>query len=332
MSSGSHIPQQPNTGNAKRGPAHSRSKAVAPDHVARHRRERVAINAAAQLFGERAASNALDSAERAQEARNKSARERVPVSSDRKEARRNDGGAKSTKDRKRRWPGNILRIILALFVIAALILLCTETWLFNNWSALSVDEILYHLRASLSGTNTSTIVDYVLHYGIIEVLGAAAIIAALVITRRRFSLKIQRIVMAVILAFGIGAAAFAIHDFDARVGAFDYLAQLTQRTGEGAQGENADFIGENYVDPATARLDFPQRKRNLVFIYLESMELTFADEAHGGAFEQNVIPELCALAEEGECFAGAGDGASTQTATAQTSTPAARGASAAAVN
>jgi phosphoglycerol transferase len=65
-----------------------------------------------------------------------------------------------------------------------------------------------------------------------------------------------------------------------------------------------DFIGENYVDPKDAELTFPEKKRNLIYIYLESMEVTFADEASGGAFPENAIPELTALASENVDFSG----------------------------
>jgi phosphoglycerol transferase len=51
-------------------------------------------------------------------------------------------------------------------------------------------------------------------------------------------------------------------------------------------------------------ITFPEQKRNLIYIYCESMEMTYADTASGGAFEQNVIPELTELAMENECFAG----------------------------
>ena len=213
----------------------------------------------------------------------------------------------SDRKTKRRWPGILLRVLLAAFAIAALILLCTEQWLFNNWAALSIDEILYHLHASLTGTNNATIVDYMLRYGTTEIIGAAAIIAALVVTRKRFSATVQRVAMAVILVFGIGAAGFAIQDFDSRVGLFSYLDSLSRQSAGGAAGESeeqADFVGAHYIDTGMTDIAFPASKRNLIFIYLESMELTFADKALGGAFSENVIPELCTLASEGECFNG----------------------------
>ena len=61
------------------------------------------------------------------------------------------------------------------------------------------------------------------------------------------------------------------------------------------------------MDPAEVEITFPEKKRNLIFIFLESMETTYADTENGGAFEENVIPELTKLAQENEDFSGEED-------------------------
>ena len=74
-----------------------------------------------------------------------------------------------------------------------------------------------------------------------------------------------------------------------------------------SQLHSSKFIEENYVDPKGIELHFPEKKRNLIYIYMESTELTFMDEAHGGAFPDNLLPEMTALSKEGEDFSGEGD-------------------------
>ena len=51
-------------------------------------------------------------------------------------------------------------------------------------------------------------------------------------------------------------------------------------------------------------ITFPEKKRNLIYIYLESVEMTYADKKSGGALEYNCIPELTKLAIENDCFNG----------------------------
>ena len=66
----------------------------------------------------------------------------------------------------------------------------------------------------------------------------------------------------------------------------------------------SDFVDTYYVDPAEASITFPEEKRNLIYIFLESMETTYADTEDGGAFEDNYIPHLTELAQDNEDFSG----------------------------
>lgn len=62
------------------------------------------------------------------------------------------------------------------------------------------------------------------------------------------------------------------------------------------------FIETNYVDPETTNLQFPEKKRNLIHIYLESMENSFTSKDMGGHMDENLIEPLTNLAKEGYSF------------------------------
>ncbi len=61
--------------------------------------------------------------------------------------------------------------------------------------------------------------------------------------------------------------------------------------------EDSTFFEEHYVDPRGVEIIFPETKRNLIFIHLESMENTFMTTKNGGAWKYSLIPELEKLAE-----------------------------------
>ena len=84
----------------------------------------------------------------------------------------------------------------------------------------------------------------------------------------------------------------------------EFRMSLAMEDAPWEKGDSRDFIESYYVDPSTVNLVFPERKRNLIFIYLESMEMTFADRAVGGAFDENVIKNLTLLSQENENFSG----------------------------
>lgn len=68
------------------------------------------------------------------------------------------------------------------------------------------------------------------------------------------------------------------------------------------QFKKSNFIEENYVSPEDVNIEFPENKRNLIYIYLESMEMTYADKNSGGSFDKNYIPELSSLAKNNVNF------------------------------
>ncbi len=59
-----------------------------------------------------------------------------------------------------------------------------------------------------------------------------------------------------------------------------------------------DIYEEYYTKPSDAQITFPAEPRNIVIIWLESMEYTYADASHGGIQDTNLIENLTRLADE----------------------------------
>lgn len=72
------------------------------------------------------------------------------------------------------------------------------------------------------------------------------------------------------------------------IGIFNYISNSNKTT---------KIYEEYYVDPSTINISF-QEKNNLILIFLESMENSFASKANGGLFEQSIIPGLEKIAIE----------------------------------
>ena len=71
-------------------------------------------------------------------------------------------------------------------------------------------------------------------------------------------------------------------------------------------GQASTWIEDNYVDPKKVEITFPEKKRNLIYLYLESMEVAYSDTGSGGIFEENYIPNLTALSSKTIDFGGSG--------------------------
>ena len=68
------------------------------------------------------------------------------------------------------------------------------------------------------------------------------------------------------------------------------------------------WIEDNYVSPANTAITWPVQKRNLIYIFLESMESSYSSSDEGGYYSENLIPELTELATENINFSNRADG------------------------
>lgn len=64
----------------------------------------------------------------------------------------------------------------------------------------------------------------------------------------------------------------------------------------------SQFFADNYASPDSVKITAPEHKRNLILIYLESLETSFADREHGGYQDTNLIPEITELALQNISF------------------------------
>ena len=168
-------------------------------------------------------------------------------------------------------------------------------WLMATWSELTVDEVLYHLVAPLQGSSAAMVREYILHALLPSIILTVIIITIFAIIRGKRPYR--HVVLATLVATFF-TSGYTVYD------AWDYMDIGTYIS---SQFERSDFIDTNYVDPKTVKLTFPEKKRNLIYIFMESTELTFMDESFGGAWDENLMPELSALSKNNEDFRGASE-------------------------
>lgn len=200
------------------------------------------------------------------------------------------------RSHKRDKPGALLFFLtlpVILLFAAADIVFFGSRMLSEKWSDLTVDEIIFHLQNSFEGTNGSMAASFGVRYGLPAVLAFIVLVVMLVLAGK--NRRTYRHVLLSALAVTVLFAGASFYILDRKLDLLSYFRY---------QGEDSTFIEDQYVDPALVEIEFPEKKRNLILIYLESMETTFADPASGGAFRENLIPELTALAMENEDFSG----------------------------
>lgn len=210
---------------------------------------------------------------------------------------------------------------IAFFFLLILIFLIFFLPLVGAWGKASfgnvtMDEVMFQLRMPLQGTNPQyfqevlcicffpALVKAVLVTGVLLFLYCkaayfkSAVSLQIQIYQKRFSLpllpcRLSKSLIFLICFLLLGKNLIA-------VGKEYKLNEYIQ-----SQILKSTFIEETYVDPAKVAITFPEEKRNLIYIYLESMEVTYMDCESGGAFDENFIPELTDIAQNNLSFSGA---------------------------
>lgn len=182
--------------------------------------------------------------------------------------------------------GFLLCIIITLFCFSI-------RWMFNTWTNLTMDELVFHLTSPLDGTNEGMILDY-LNQCAAPVMLILLMFIIILISVRKYNSGCRYIIGGGVIISLITGTICVLYTWN-NLEVSNYMEN---------RGTYSTFIDDNYINPSEVEISFPEKRRNLIYIYLESMETTYTDVESGGAFDFNCIPELTELAQKNEDFSG----------------------------
>ena len=174
-------------------------------------------------------------------------------------------------------------LLLALLLSVACLCFFAARWYIKTYGDLGFDSILYTVFSDLGGVQSGLIWAFCLKALLPAVLCTAAGAAALVLLGstkpRRILTRITALALSLLM---IAQAAFS-------TGLPEYVYGLFHES---------EIFETYYVSPDDVQITFPEEKRNLIYIFLESMEISYLSEELGGGQEDNLIPELYEMAQE----------------------------------
>lgn len=197
--------------------------------------------------------------------------------------------------------GKFFNVVLAFLVVFAVLAYATAKWYIGKYGDIGFDSILFTMFSELSGVESGLVVDYICKTLVVSLL-AAALIVFLLFFQSDSAICI-RIKNKTIRLYPFSYAVRAVLCL-AFFGVFTLKAANLSGLSAYIKVSMTDskIFDSEYVYPAETQLTFPENKRNLIYIFLESMETTFFDTSHGGAYSENIIPELYSLAESNVNF------------------------------
>ena len=190
----------------------------------------------------------------------------------------------------------IAGIVIIVCLLIAFTGVITVDWLYDNMGNLTVEKIIFHLKVPAEGTNTELVWKYLIQCPW-KILIPTIILSFILIYPMKKDLKIinkiqtskSRKTVLISLCTSIIILIVSISIIVQATEVPKYIAN---------QIHASSFIENEYINPAETELEFPEKKRNLIYIFLESMETTYYSKEDGGLSEKDLIPEISKLAKE----------------------------------
>ena len=195
-------------------------------------------------------------------------------------------------------------IILAILMFLSIEILFITRWSIANFEFSSFDQILFTLNNSVTNASKSVIDsfinDCVITPGLIFMAATFFFIFLFYISKNNTTsicLKIKKMkikfnviyfIKKSLIILNIVLFSLSLYLFITNFYIIDFIKGNFQKS---------TFFEENYINPEIVDVHFSDEKKNLIYIYLESMESTYADIENGGFYNKNYIPELVNLAK-----------------------------------
>jgi phosphoglycerol transferase len=181
--------------------------------------------------------------------------------------------------------GSLLEVFT--FTIFLFVYYCL-LWVKNTFDNVNMDLIIFNLLSPLDLTRCGS---RIRNSFIEQVLSPTVVTLILFIylfkkynfylSIKKFSIKLKIWIMYILFAFLIF---FILLKYFSLI---EYVGQQRNRT---------EIYSKYYINPDKIKFKFPEKKRNLIIIFLESIESSYLSKKEGGLFDENLIPELTELA------------------------------------
>ncbi len=191
----------------------------------------------------------------------------------------------------------VLITLLSFVVFLFSLLLFAAIWVRRSFGKVSINSILFTLQFAQDGFTTGDVLECIVKCFIPAVFLAYIVmrIVCLSLSYKSVTYKLSKSDVSLTLRFRKWSVA-PISAGTCIICAVIPLLILPILPYVQSLGKGTQIYDEYYVAPASDILTFPEQKRNLVFIYLESMENTYSDYENAGAYSTNYIPNLTAMA------------------------------------
>lgn len=194
-------------------------------------------------------------------------------------------------------PNILITVVISVLFLAGVSAFFALNY-FNSTYGIDFTTIYYTILSPLKGTDSSVITD-----GITEILppiiAVMSFFLAFFLFSRLKQSKMWKTVKVICIVLGLVAIPASLVTTFFSLGINDFIYSRSHAT---------EIYEENYVKPDSSKVVANGKTKNLIYIYLESMETTYASTDVGGYQDVNYMPYLTALAGENVSFTDKAEG------------------------
>lgn len=169
-------------------------------------------------------------------------------------------------------------------------------WLMKTFGKIELKTVMYQMHSPMKGTGREIVKKYCF------CIGKTVVELSIVIMLYCLAgiLRVPTIGSVSILTVWLVLGIVMLYRKLYIIGVPEYIRQMSKCS---------RLYEEKYVDPISVKITFPKEKKNLIYIYLESMEMTnaFLDMGTTGEEVDNLIPHLTDLASDNISFSNTKD-------------------------
>lgn len=171
-------------------------------------------------------------------------------------------------------------------------------WVMARFGNIKIDQIIYTITQPLEGTDESQIVSYVfgplvsaLFFGLLTIMTYLLALNLLAKITKNVNFQVHPAIRGIaVIAAALGIFAAGVFGGVSKIGYADVKAYFIDKS---------TIYEDDYVDPKSVDLTFPEKKRNLIYIFAESLETSYMSKDKGGSQNENLLPKLTEMLDQG---------------------------------
>ena len=202
-----------------------------------------------------------------------------------------DDKVRSNRKKRFNYISSIIIFIIVVLIFVGSLSYFSAKWTIDYFGNVGIEEILYTLSQPLEGTDKGQINSFLLGPLLTSVTLTSSIMLVVYFLENRLKASKNKVLKSNKKIYVFLMISFIFLGCGLALGA----NQFGFKNIKNYFFEKSTLYENYFVDPKETKITFPEKKRNLVYIFCESLETTFLSKELGGSQEENLMPRLSQL-------------------------------------